>query len=171
MYSVIKLNDVVKLTAGQINNNIPKTIKNNIVKNYENKVLGKINSYIIKIIDVNENNIKNGIINDINGDVVYKINYTAVIFNPLKDAVFDIIITKCDEIGLFGKPSLIFDILKKSKTIIDCVIPKNLIEDYKYVNNSWVKGEIKISVNSEIRIKILSSQIDTGKIIIIGLIE
>ena len=68
MYSIVELEDIVKLEANQLDN-IYDSIKKNLINNYEKKILGRINSYIIKISNIDTSSIKNGIISDINGSV------------------------------------------------------------------------------------------------------
>lgn len=165
MFSVVALEDNIKLKAEDIGKNI---YNKNIIKSFEGKILGKINSYIIKIIDVNLNSIKEGIINDIDGSTNYLIKYTAVIFEPIKDQILDVIVKECNDNTIWATLSLL-----KNVNIIECIIPKKYI-DTKYTFNedtsTWTtknNSEI-IKVFSELKLKIVNFQIDSNKIMIIG---
>jgi DNA-directed RNA polymerase subunit E'/Rpb7 len=174
MFSIVRLSDTIKLNPVNISDNIVEIVKNNLCLKYEHKILSKINSFVVRIIDIDENCILDGIVNDISGEVVYNVAYDAVIFNPIRDSIFDIHITTCDELGMSGKPSLIFDIVMKTPTVIDCIIPKDIMEcDYDINGNCWISKKDpgqKYRIGMDIKIKILSSQIETNKIIIIGTI-
>lgn len=169
MFSTLTLEDSINLPSNQIGSNIQERVLQNLKKNYEKKVLGKINGYIISIIDVNENTIKEGKVNDINGDVSYKLEYTAAIFRPIKGTPLDITVDYCNDLGIWGHLTLLPEV-----SIIECICPKHMIpKDYKYneLINDWVSVDNpkkKISSGSEIQLKVFNTQIDATKMLIIG---
>jgi DNA-directed RNA polymerase subunit E'/Rpb7 len=124
MFSTVTLIDTIKLRSDQIGPDIRERIIHSLKKNYEKKVLGKINGYIIEIVDVNEDTIKDGVINDINGDINYKLEYTAVMFKPIKGDILDITVDHCNDLGIWGHSTILSDV-----SIIECICTKNLIPD------------------------------------------
>ena len=182
MFSVVKLDDTIKLVPNQFRN-INEQVKQNIINKYERKIIGKIDGYVIKIIDIDENYIKDGTIYDINGSVNYIIKYTSVIFTPVKDGILDVTVKTCNEIGLFCSVDLIeennqtktkINAYGQPEVIIDCLCPKDIIgpDSYKYDSqkNVWANKDYIITTSSKIIIKILNFQIEPNKIIIIGTI-
>jgi DNA-directed RNA polymerase II subunit RPB7 len=183
MFSRIVLRDDVQLLPNQIGSNINNRIIESLKKSFEKKILGRINSYIIAISDVNEDSIKNGTINDINGGINYNLEYTAVIFRPMKNHILDVTINNCNDLGIWGFATLLPDV-----TFIECICPKHLLKGYTFSEESsqWIKNEPEdekeskqkkknkkkqldiVSLNSKVQIKILNFQIETTKISIIG---
>lgn len=166
MFSTITLKDTIKLRSNQIGPNIKERIIHSLKKNYEKKVLGKINGYIIEIVDVNEDTIKDGVINDINGDTNYKLEYTAVMFKPIKEDILDITIDHCNDLGIWGHSTILSDV-----SIIECICTKNLIPKgftYDEEFEKWVSETKIIEEGTEVKLKVLNTQIDATKMLIIG---
>ncbi len=173
MYSIVELEDIVKLEANQLDN-IYDSIKKNLINNYEKKILGRINSYIIKISNIDTSSIKNGIISDINGSVSYKVRYTAIIFEP-KNGHLNITITKSNEVGIWGYPTMIYteDEVKKIKNVsIECMCPKDIISDkFSYENLNWISKnnkDVKLTIGTEIIVNIMNYSIESNKISLVG---
>lgn len=173
MFSIVKLEDTVKLNPDQFNN-INESIKQNLRDKYENKIVGKIDSLLMKIIDIDEKTIKSGKINDVTSSVNYLVKYTSIAFSPIKGQILDVIVTKCNEIGLFCKVKLLQK--TNSHDIVDCICPKDIMVMDKFTYNSkencWTKDNhnLTVKLDDTIRMKILDFNVDYNKIVIIGTI-
>lgn len=175
VYSVISQIDKISIKPHEIVSNIKKSVKKYLIDNYENKIT-QSGVYVLKIIDINTECIKNGLINDLNGDVVYEVEYSAYIFDPIIGASFEIVITKCNEIGIWGYPKLC------SKTgiqcPIECISSNDIIVNREYKNGSYVATYVAstnvsdpisdITVGSIVRLKVLNRQIEHNRMVIIG---
>ena len=171
MFSTLTLEDSVNLSAKQIGPNIKERVLGTLRKKYERKVLGKINGYLISIIDVDEDTVKDGSVNDINGDVTYKLEYTAVVFRPIKGSVLSITVDYCNDLGIWGHSSLLPDV-----SVIECICPKHMIpKGFKHdeKTDEWVQKNPKIIIRpgSEIQLKVFNTQIDATRMLIIGSVE
>ena len=163
MYNVLKLTDNISLLTTEMDNNIVSKIKEKMISKYECNILPNINSYVLKIIDINTSSIKNGKINDINGNISYNVEYTAVVFDPQKGRVIDVYVDKCDELGIWGHP--IHCPIKD--TVVECICVAGSLGPYKYHDGSYVSKTI-ISPGSSIKFKILNKQIENEYMGIIG---
>lgn len=177
MFSTITLQDTIMLNSSLIGPNIKERVIQTLRKNYEKKVLGKINGYIIVIVDVNEDTIKDGVINDINGDTNYKLKYSAVVFKPIKNHILDVTVDYCNDLGIWGHATLLPDV-----SIIECVCPSHMIFNYVHDEkiDEWVLNDKDSKVDlqsktihegSEIQLKVVNTQIDATKMLIIGSIN
>jgi DNA-directed RNA polymerase subunit E'/Rpb7 len=169
MYYTTELTSCVKISPDKLDN-LKLNIKNTILETCEKKILS--NMFIINILSI-EDSIKDGIINDIDGSVNYKIKYRALVFVPEINSEINITITKCNEVGLWGYPTLIFkDVIDylKNNVKIECVIPKDIITKYKFVDDKWKYNDRKekkekiIEKYVEINVKIINFVIESNKI-------
>lgn len=165
-YYTVELENDVRISANQLNENLLNCIKDNLILNYEGKISILTNSYIIKILSF-VNNIDNGRVEDLDGSVTYKIKYTAIVFKP-ENVEVDITVTKCNDVGLWGYPTLIGN----SNVKIECVLPKDIIGiRYTFINGKWIcKSDPKkqIENDSQIKVKIMNFVIEVNKINMIG---
>ena len=164
MFSIVSLEDNIKIKPSEFGlQNIHDKI---IINTFEGKVLGRINSYIIKIIDVDHESIKDGLVNDIDGSINYLIKYSAVIFEPMKDHILDVIVKECNDNTIWSKVALL-----KNVSIIECICPKKYIDTSFTFNEetlTWSNSNTVIKIGSELKLKIVNYQIDSNKIMIIG---
>lgn len=167
MFSIVLLQDNISIKPDRIGYDIKSTVFKTLKNTFENKILGRTNSLLVKIIDMDE--FDNGTVNEINGSILYKIKYTAVAFSPIKDQILDVIVYKISDICVWLKPKFM-----PTTHIIDCLCPKKFINDkFKYdeIRNEWYSKNEVIKVDSEMKLKITNFQIDTNKISIIGFLN
>jgi DNA-directed RNA polymerase II subunit RPB7 len=132
----------------------------------ENKIFSKIDGFLIKIMRVHSDKIEYGSINDINGEINYKIYYDAVVFKPIKNDKIEVLVSECNDFGIWGICALLPDNPK-----IEIIIPKNYISNnfnYNEDENIWYSNNIKIQKGSEIEAIVLNVQIDVTKMLIIA---
>lgn len=188
VYSVISQTDKISIKPHEIITNIKKSVKKYLITNYENKIT-QSGVYVLKIIDINTECIKNGLINDLNGDVVYEVEYSAYIFDPIIGSSFEIVVTKCNEIGIWGYPKLCQSesaktylsesdrsIVTKTNGIIECISSNDVIVNRQYKNGSYIGSGSSsvpnndITIGSVVKLKVLNRQIEHNRMVIIGTI-
>lgn len=162
MFYIINLEDNIALEPKFISKNISLILKNYLITLYKNKVIGKINAYIIDILDID--NIIEGEIDNITGNITYSVKYTASIFKPIKGQNINIKINYINNIGIWG----VLDVLPNSN--IECFIPKSYLHNFKYIDslNEWVNSSQEITINSIINVSIINLQLEINKIILVG---
>ncbi len=160
------LEDRVSLEPKDVNNNILSNIFNSLKKNYENKVVGRIDGYILDIIKMS-NKIDFGHLNNINGILDYKIKYYASVFIPVTKQILKIIITDIerptgilnDYTDIKGIPSMI----PNCNSSILCLCKKDLVPNVSKKQNNYENG-------MEISMFIEDIKIEYSNIFIIGYI-
>jgi DNA-directed RNA polymerase subunit E'/Rpb7 len=169
MYSIIKQNDKVSINPEDITNDISGYTKNSLIKKFEGSILSS-GIYIVKIIDVNPQTIINGTINDLNGSIVYDIEYTAFIFDPNDtSSSFDVHVTKFNDIGIWGYP-----VICSEKSCVSCIASSDFIAPaYVFTENGYKHSVGRtdtalIKVGSIIKFKIINKQIENASITIFG---
>lgn len=159
MISTIKLTDTIPLRPNQIGSNILEKIIETLRNLYEGKILGRIDAYIIKIVDVNPDSINNGRIDDINASIIYEVEYTAVIFIPVKNEILDVSVYYCNDLGLWC------ELTDFKSTVIECFCSKSMIKDYQFNEKTdEFIGKTVIKVGSKINVKVISSKINSNSI-------
>jgi DNA-directed RNA polymerase subunit E'/Rpb7 len=170
VYSLVCLSDKVSLKPSEMANGIRNSVRKYLIDNFEGKVTPS-ELYIIKIIDINNNCIKNGLINEINGATVYEVEYSAFVFNAIVGASFDITVTKCNDLGIWGFPTICEN--NNSKVCIECISSCDLIKDYVFSNGKYIDADNNsitsiIEVGSKVNFTILNKQVEHSKIVIFG---
>ncbi len=162
VYSLVLQTDNVSIKPHEIVGTIKNSVKRYLVDNFENKILSS-GLYIIKIVDIDTSCIKNGTINELNGSVTYSVKYSAYVFDPVIGSTFDIIITKSNDLGIWGYPKLC-----PNNGIIECISSTNInntvVSDFNRVNKTGT------DVSKIVKMKILNRQIEFNKIMIFGMI-
>ena len=180
MYYVSELTSTIKLNASDLNISLKNGIKNGIIRAYERKIIGDLNSFIISILSILDQTEMTGTINDIDGSMTFNVIYRALVFRPENDSVIDLVVTSCNDVGIWGYPTLVYknkesyisEMQTSNKIIIECVIPKEMLsQSFKYdtLDNSWNRSEgLKIIKGSEIKVKVINFIIEMNKINMIG---
>jgi DNA-directed RNA polymerase subunit E'/Rpb7 len=153
VYSLVLQTDKVSIKPHEIVGTIKNSVKRYLVDNFENKILSS-GLYIIKIIDIDTSCINHGSINELNGSVTYSVKYSAYVFDPLIGSTFEIVVTKSNDLGIWGYPKLC-----PNNGIIECI------------SSTSSKKDKMIAVGDIIRLKILNRQIEFNKIMIFGLVD
>lgn len=165
MISTIELKDVIPLKPSQIGSNILEKIIETLKNLFEGKILGRIDAFIIKIVDVNPNSINNGKIDDISASIIYEVEYTAIIFIPKKNEKINVKVINCNDLGIWCK------LVDFETDIIECFCPKNYIKNFIYdeKQNEFFSKEkdLFIKEDSIINVNIVTSTINSNSIIIL----
>jgi DNA-directed RNA polymerase subunit E'/Rpb7 len=152
-YSLTQQTDKVSLMPHEIENNIKNTVKKYIIKNFEKTVLQN-GSYVVKVIDVDKSCVMNGLINELNGSVCFTVDYSVLVFDPVIGSVFNVIVTKFNDIGLWSFPELC------PNSCIECISSINMI----------LCDKKKIKIGSVLRFKTLNKKSEFNKITVFGTI-
>lgn len=106
-------------------------------------------------------------VQDVTGDVLYPVRYTAIVFMPYTGEVLDVIVTEATELGFFAQAG----------PLKLCVAKENMFREYQYDNKgsspSWISGEdpaLRIERNSKCRVKLVGTKVDENEIFAIGTI-
>lgn len=196
MYNLVKLNGTVIVKPKEISSNLGdlgKILKKGIYTNYEKKILLDYDSYLVKIVNIDLNKLEkfsndktdNGIINEINGNMTFTIEYNAVVFEPIKGSVFDVIVSKCSKVGFWGHPLYCCDsknsddieheVLARNDSccLVECQCPYlDLVEKgyvYNDEENYYYKKETdsKITVETVLQAQIIWTKVEYNKMTIL----
>lgn len=180
-YNLEILDEIISIKCQDLDNNsrnIRSLIHDYVIKVYEDSV-SPDGFYIMKILDVrsfseSETNDTNGIINEITGDITYRVMFSAFVFCPVVGSVFEIKVTKCNDVGIWGVPES-FDCSNNEKhVVIECMSSADMIESRHYNKGIYVSNkndknnEKSINVNSIVKLKVLNAQIEYNKITVFG---
>lgn len=172
MFTVIELNNSIALNPSKIGSNIYKKICETLKEKYTNKILGSKDIYIIGILKVDEDSIKDGIIDDIMATVIYDVKYSVIAFKPVKNELIQVKIQYCNDLGIWGH------INDLDNEAITCFCPNTFMKKYTYIEPSdrsgcgeFKNGDVLIGKNSVISLKIVNFKISTNKIEILGSLD
>jgi DNA-directed RNA polymerase subunit E'/Rpb7 len=175
-YSLDIITEKVSLKSYDLRetNNINTLVKNYVLSKFESSV-SPSGLYVIKVLDINKDqDSNNGLINDLTADIVYNIMFSAFVFNPVIGTTFDIRVTKCTEVGLWGIP-IALDVVPSKSVSIECMSSPDLVGGRHYTSSSQSyvneKGRSPIKVGSVVKFKVLNKQVEYRRMLIFGLVE
>ena len=123
--------------------------------------------YVVNVIDVPEDQIKSGIIEYDTGNVVFTVQYTALLLRPFIHEVLDAVVHQCTGLGFFAYcgPLRIF-VSKHS-------MPEDLMNGFDGEKEAWISDdkEVVITTGSGVRLKIKGRTVEQGNIHAIGTIK
>ena len=103
MFFVKKLHREILLEPCFIGAQLKERVKMRIMTELEGQCLGK-NGYVISILDVDDNDIRPGKIDNDTGAVSVDVHFFAILLRPFKNEVMDtVVITATDENGFFTR--------------------------------------------------------------------
>jgi len=150
-YDLVIQKDTISIEPSLMSN--AYVIKDSLIAKIEGFVVPE-GFYVLKVIHICDDYLGKGQISDIDGSINYNVRYSALVFNPVEGSVFDIIVNKVTDVGIWGEPLLCkkysLNILK-----IECKTEGNK------------KG---IEVGLIIKFRVLMKQIEYTKISILGTI-
>ena len=123
--------------------------------------------YVVNVIAVPEEKIRSGVIEYDTGNVVFTVEYQALLLRPFVNEVFDATVTQCNNLGFFAfvGPLRIF-VSKHS-------MPEDMFNGYDGEKNSWLSDdkEVEISAGCGVRLRIKGRTVEQGNIHAIGTIK
>jgi len=165
MFKVESLNDIIPLSPNQIGSNIYERVVDSLKEKIEHKILGKIDAYVISIVNIDNSSLINGTIDEITSSVNYNVAYDAVVFKPIKGETIDVKVYYCNEPGLWCYVCYI------EGMNIQCFVPRKYMVPctYNEKNETFIlnNGE-KLCKDSIISLKIVESNISSNSIEILG---
>ena len=123
--------------------------------------------YVVHVVEVPEDKIRSGIIEYDSGDVVFTVQYTALLLRPFINEVLDAVVSQCNPLGFFAfvGPLRIF-VSKHS-------MPEDMFNGFDGEKDAWVSDdkEVVISSGCGVRLKIKGRTVEEGNISAIGTIK
>ncbi len=123
--------------------------------------------YVVHVVEVPEDKIRSGIIEYDSGDVVFSVQYTALLLRPFINEVLDAVVSQCNPLGFFAfvGPLRIF-VSKHS-------MPEDMFNGFDGEKDAWVSEdkEVVITSGSGVRLKIKGRTVEQENITAIGTIK
>lgn len=145
----------LNLLPQNLDNNIKELISTEIRK-IEGTVLGEY-GYVVNILEFNQ--LGDGIVENDSGNVIFKVDYKAITFKPIKGEILKAIPVFINEHGFYCQvgPLQIF-------------VSQHMLDDFQFDPNEtiWVSEYEKIEINRPINLEILATQINSDKITALG---
>jgi len=145
-------------------------LKSTIVRQLKEEVEGLALAdygYVINVIMVPEDSIRSGIIEYDTGNVVFYVQYQALLLRPFVNEVFDATVSQCNKLGFFAfvGPLRIF-VSKHS-------MPEDMFHGFDAEKSAWVSDdkEVEISAGCGVRLRIKGRTVEAGNIHAIGTIK
>jgi DNA-directed RNA polymerase II subunit RPB7 len=166
MFFLKKLRHDILLEPKLLGRDMKRHVENRVREELEGVCLG-MKGYVISIIDLNQNEIKAGLIDNDTGMVNVTVWYEAIIFRPFEQEVVDArVVTANNETGIISE-------VGPMKIFVD---RRNMPEDHHFdhVNGDcWVSddGDVDISEGSVLRMRIIGLTIGADTMSGIGTIN
>mmetsp|Transcript_24892 Transcript_24892/g.23877 ORF Transcript_24892/g.23877 Transcript_24892/m.23877 type:complete len:176 (+) Transcript_24892:154-681(+) len=166
MFFVKKLRREILLEPHHLGQGLKEKVKKRVIYELEGQCLGK-HGYVISILDIDDDEIIPGLIDNDTGAVNVVVYYSAILLRPFRNEVLDtVVITAADENGFFTRagPLQIF------------VSRHAMPDDMKFNHesgDSWVSQDetVDIREGSIVRLRIIGLVIDADVISAIGTIK
>ena len=146
------------------------TLKKNLKREVEGQALANY-GFVVNVIDIPEETIKNGIIEYDTGNVVFTIKYQALLLRPFINEVIDATVSTCNTLGFFSfvGPLRIF----VSKHSMQEDMFKVGYDGFDKERDAWVSSdnEVVISKGCGVRLKITGRVVEDRNISAIGTIK
>ena len=164
MFFHVSLEAKIKMHPSDLGPKLNNAIKRKLQLQEEGRCMPEF-GFVVAVIETKV--IAKGMVSDAgNGLVSFPVKYEAVVFKPFKNEVLDTRVTAVNKMGFFAEagPLQVF--------VSSHLIPEDhsftLAEEPCYQSDD---GQSRIRVNSEVRLRIIGSRVDPGKIFCIGTIK
>ena len=158
IYSYINLSKTIGLLPNELNNNIDVTLLNKLKEEIEGKCISE--GYVMpNTLSIINRSLGNVLVSHFNGTIIYNINYSVKVCNPLEGNIIEATVINANKMGVMAHSgdgnSLPLNILLAKQHHIDNEVFETLKDGNK------------------ILIKVLGKRFDSGEdqISIIGLLE
>lgn len=123
--------------------------------------------YVVNVIEVPEDEIRSGIIEYDTGNVVFYVNYSALLLRPFINEVLDATVSQCNPLGFFAfvGPLRIF-VSKHS-------MPEDMFNGFDNEREVWLSDdkEVEIGRGCGVRLRLKGRTVEEGNITAIGTIK
>jgi DNA-directed RNA polymerase II subunit RPB7 len=145
-------------------------LRNTIVAKLKEEVEGLALAnygFVINVVEVLEDQIKSGIIEYDTGNVIFTVQYTALLLRPFINEVVDAVVAQCNSLGFFAYVGPLRIFVSKHS------MPDDMYNGYQGDTDSWVSSdqEVVISAGCGVRLKIKGRTIEQNNITAIGTIK
>jgi len=160
LFTKTSINKSISVEAKHINNKLDDYILKKIKDNYEGRCLkyGYIKTNSIHII---KRSIGNVLTSHFNGSVLYNINFSADICNPLEGAIIEVQVKNKNKMGVLAG------------IIDDDSSPLNILLARQHHMNHLPNEFMNLNINDTISVKVIGKRFEYGdnQISIIGLLQ
>ncbi|KAL3924620.1 MAG: hypothetical protein SGILL_000934 [Bacillariaceae sp.] len=142
------------------------TIVNRLKEEVEGLALAEY-GYVVNVIEVPEHKIKSGIIEYDTGNVVFSVEYTALMLRPFTNEVLDAVVSQCNALGFFAYVGPLRVFVSKHS------MPEDMFAGWNPDKDSWISDdkEVVISTGCGVRLRIKGRTVEQGNISAIGTIK
>lgn len=145
-------------------------LKNTLVRLLKEEVEGLALAnygYVVNVIEVPENKIRSGIIEYDTGNVVFQVQYTALLLRPFINEVLDATVSQCNPLGFFSYVGPLRIFVSKHS------MPEDMFNGFDGEKDGWVSDdkEVVIVPGCGVRLKIKGRTVEQGNINAIGTIK
>lgn len=146
---------------------INELLVNKLVTQVEGSCSGR-HGFIITVTEVTK--VGQGRIREGAGVVSFPVKYNAVVFRPFKGEVLDGIVTTVNKMGFFADVGPLQVFVSKHQ------VPRGMEFDSQsnpvsYVQNALDEQPVRVTKDSEVRLKVIGTHFDVGEIRAIGTIK
>lgn len=140
-------------------------IRQRLRSNIEGTALGKI-GYVVHIVEIRDEDISKGKIEDSTGQTTYKVKFQALVFRPFKNEVLDTIVTASHNYGFFCKAGPLQIFVSRHG------MPDDL-KNFDHENSAWISDDKKISIRAGVgvRLRLMNLKFDQNTISGVGTIK
>ena len=125
--------------------------------------------YVVKVLNVPRDKMKSGVIEYDSGNVVFSVEYEALVFRPYKNEVMDAVVTDVNQMGFcaFVGPLRI--------VVSSHLFPTDLngVDGGEFTGSAWVSkdGEVHIKDGSGVRLRIIGTTVEANNISCVARID
>tara|TARA_Y100000590_G_scaffold470766_1_gene669719 strand:- start:1099 stop:1599 length:501 start_codon:yes stop_codon:yes gene_type:complete len=158
IYSYINLSKTIGLLPRELNNDIDATILYKLKEEIEGKCIseGYVMPHTLSIIN---RSLGQALVSHFNGNVIYNINYSVKVCNPLEGNIIEATVVNVNKMGAMANSGQ------------DGILPLNiLLAKQHHIDNETFES---LKEGNKIMIKVLGKRFDSGEdqISVIGLLE
>ncbi|GMI21599.1 hypothetical protein TeGR_g1811 [Tetraparma gracilis] len=170
MFYVTTLTHSVVLPPRYFGSTLHATITRLVRESVEGKALAHY-GYVVSVLHVPQEKMKGGVIEYDSGDVVFAVEYEALLFRPFKNEVLDAVVTDVNSMGFFAfvGPLRVF----VSSHLFPPDLNGSAGGEGGFNGTSWVSddGEVHIRQDCGVRLKIIGTTVEQGTISAVGCIN
>ena len=141
MFYVKVLEHEIELEPIHFGSKLKATIVRLLKEEVEGLALAEY-GFVVNVIEVKEDQIKSGIIEDDTGNVIFNVKYTALLLRPFKNEVVDATVGQCNELGFFAYVGPLRIFVSKHS------MPEDMFNGFDGERDSWVSDDKEVVISA-----------------------